>query len=60
MTTQLNFSNYLSLLYDGARIIYDQRVASVRADASWNGGFTADGRSICNILEESDRVELIG
>lgn len=60
MTTLLNFSNYLSLIYDGARIIYDQRVAVLKQDPSWNGGYTADGRSICNILEESDRVELIG
>jgi hypothetical protein len=60
MTTVLNFSNYQSLVYNGARIIYGQRVAVLRADASWNGGFTADGRSICNILEEYDQVELIG
>lgn len=60
MTTVLNFSNYQRLVYDGARIIYGSSVAVLRKDGEWNGGYKANGRSICNILEEFDRVELIG
>ena len=54
MMVEVTFSNYASLLYNGARIIYDNRVCVVESDSEWNGGFKINGRSIRNILEEFD------
>jgi hypothetical protein len=53
---EVTFSNYTSLLYNGARIIYGNRVGVVESDSGWNGGFKINGRSIRNILEEFDVI----
>lgn len=51
MTMQLTFSNYKDLLYNGARVRYENRIALVEKDPEYNGGFNVEGRSILNLLE---------
>ena len=57
---EITFSNYEKLLYNGARVIYGDRVATVESDSGWNGGFKINGRSIKNILEEFDVMLIKG
>lgn len=57
--TRVTFSNYKSVLYHGAQIIYGSYNGIVHADSKWNGGFKCAGRSILNLLEEFDNVMVV-
>jgi len=57
--TEVTFSNYATILYPGARVMYGNRVGTVERDTGWGGGYKINGRSIKNLLEEFD-VMLIG
>jgi hypothetical protein len=61
----LTFANYELILRhlpgwgDGARVVYGDRAGTLVRDPAYNGGYHIDGRSIQNILEESDLVQII-
>ena len=57
--TIVTFSNYKDVLYDGARLLYDNRVGIAEKDSNWNGGYKVNGYSIKHLLEEFNVVELI-
>ena len=62
--TRVTFSNYKSVLYHGANIIYGnnsdtRHTGVVHSDPKWNGGFKCAGRSILNLLEEFDNVMIV-
>jgi hypothetical protein len=54
MMKEVTFSNYSNLLYNGALVMYDNRIGTVERDTGWGGGFKINGRSIKNLLEEFD------
>ena len=51
---EVTFSNYATVLYPGARVIYGNHVGTVERDTGWSGGYKINGRSIKNLLEEFD------
>lgn len=52
--TRLTYTNYRDLLYNGARVRYDNHIALILQDPEYNGGFNVEGRSILNLLENFD------
>jgi hypothetical protein len=57
--TKLTFGNYQKLLFDGAKIVWDLRIAKVEANSKWVGGFVVEGRSITNLMEEYEVFLLV-
>lgn len=57
--TNITFSNYKSVVYHGARIVYDSNVGTIQANSSWNGGYMVNGLSILHVLENFNNIKLI-
>ena len=57
---QVTYENYQRLVTEGQMLIIDDHVYEAVANPEYRGGFRVGGRSILNVLDESESVFALG